>query len=278
MARTGIDLGSSQLQMGARLKKVALLLSFAMALGVGHAHAATKSPTAKPAPTATVKATTASTAKPTSKPTSRPTSKPATKPTTKSSTTVKPKATSKSTPTSTMKASGKPSPKASGTSTSTTAPVVKPKPKPKPKPRKKIKVSPSPKPKWPPADFEYATGVYAKIPTSKELVGVISAKGNLASQVEACSKYICGAVQVASEPGCLWWEVNSHLFSKEKILLGSLRTISGSSAARDVKTILLISPEPLESLEYISDIEVVCHQEQKPDNTASVTYTKVVSD
>jgi hypothetical protein len=155
---------------------------------------------------------------------------------------------------------------------------VKPKPKPKPKPRKKIKVSPSPKPKWPPADFEYATGVYAKIPTSKELVGVISAKGNLASQVEACSKYICGAVQVASEPGCLWWEVNSHLFSKERVLLGSLRTISGSSAARDVKTILLISPEPLESLEYISDIEVVCHQEQKPDNTASVTYTKVVSD
>jgi len=256
MARTGIDLGSSQLQMGARLKKVALLLSLALALGAGNADAATKSPTAKPSPTAKVKPSTKTSVKASVKATPASTAKPATKPTTKTSTTSKPTATS----------------------TSTTAPVVKPKPKPKPKPRKKIKVSPSPKPKWPPAGFEYATGVYARIPTSKELVGVISAKGNLASQVEACSKFICGAVQVASEPGCLWWEVNSHLFSKEKVLLGSLRTISGSSAARDVKTILLISPEPLESLEYISDIEVVCHQEQKPDNTASVTYTKVVSD
>jgi len=242
--------------MGARLKKVALLLSLALALGVGNAGAATKSPTAKPSPTAKVKPSTKTSVKASVKATPASTAKPATKPTTKTSTTSKPTATS----------------------TSTTAPVVKPKPKPKPKPRKKIKVSPSPKPKWPPAGFEYATGVYARIPTSKELVGVISAKGNLASQVEACSKFICGAVQVASEPGCLWWEVNSHLFSKEKVLLGSLRTISGSSAARDVKTILLISPEPLESLEYISDIEVVCHQEQKPDNTASVTYTKVVSD
>jgi len=242
--------------MGARLKKVALLLSLALALGAGNADAATKSPTAKPSPTAKVKPSTKTSVKASVKATPASTAKPATKPTTKTSTTSKPTATS----------------------TSTTAPVVKPKPKPKPKPRKKIKVSPSPKPKWPPAGFEYATGVYARIPTSKELVGVISAKGNLASQVEACSKFICGAVQVASEPGCLWWEVNSHLFSKEKVLLGSLRTISGSSAARDVKTILLISPEPLESLEYISDIEVVCHQEQKPDNTASVTYTKVVSD
>jgi len=282
MARTGIDLGSSQLQMGARLKKVALLLSLALALGAGNADAATKSPTAKPSPTAKVKLSTKTSVKASVKATPASTAKPTTKPTTKSSATGKAKATSKSTPTSTVKPSGKPSgkpsAKASGTSTSTTAPVVKPKPKPKPKPRKKIKVSPSPKPKWPPAGFEYATGVYARIPTSKELVGVISAKGNLASQVEACSKFICGAVQVASEPGCLWWEVNSHLFSKEKVLLGSLRTISGSSAARDVKTILLISPEPLESLEYISDIEVVCHQEQKPDNTASVIYTKVVSD
>ena len=264
--------------MGARLKKVALLLSLALALGAGNAGAATKSPTAKPSPTAKVKPSTKTSVKASVKATPASTAKPTTKPTTKSSATGKAKATSKSTPTSTVKASGKPSAKASGTSTSTTAPVVKPKPKPKPKPRKKIKVSPSPKPKWPPAGFEYATGVYARIPTSKELVGVISAKGNLASQVEACSKFICGAVQVASEPGCLWWEVNSHLFSKEKVLLGSLRTISGSSAARDVKTILLISPEPLESLEYISDIEVVCHQEQKPDNTASVIYTKVVSD
>ena len=268
MARSGINLGNPQFQVGARLKKVALFLSIAIALTGGSASAATKKPTPSSKPTvkvstkATPKASATSTAKATSKGTSKAT------PTSKS--------TSKATPASTAKSTAKPT----STSISTSKPVVKPKPKPKPKrkPRKKIKVSPSPKPKWPPIGFEYATGVYAKIPTSKELVGVISAKGNLASQVEACTKFICGAVQVAAEPGCLWWEVNSHLFSKDKVLLGSLRTISGTSEVRTVKTILLISPEPLESLEYISDIEVVCHQEQKPENTPSVTYTKVISD
>ena len=141
--------------------------------------------------------------------------------------------------------------------------------------RDRIKVSPSPKPKWPPVGFEYETGIYAKVPTSKELVGVISAKGNLASQVAACSKFICGAVQVASEQGCLWWEVNSKVYAQNKDLIGNLRTIAGQSLAREVKTILLISPEPLESAEYVSSIEVVCHQEAKPENTQSVTFTKV---
>ncbi len=154
---------------------------------------------------------------------------------------------------------------------------VKPKPKPKPKPRKKVKVTPSPKPKWPPVGFEYEAGIYAKIPTSKELVGVISAKGNLASQVAACRTYICGAVQVASEQGCVWWEVNSKVYAQNRDLIGNLRTISGASVARELKTILLISPEPLSSLEYVSSIEVVCHQEAKPEGTQSVTFTKVGS-
>ena len=245
MARSRIDLGSTQLQVGARLRNLSLFLVIAMAVSGSAASAATK----KPTPTPTAKVTSKATAKPTAKATVKPTAKP----TTTSKTTAKP----------------------ATTSTSTAKPTVKPKPKPKPKPRKKIKVSPSPKPKWPPVGFEYETGIYAKVPTSKELVGVISAKGNLASQVAACSKFICGAVQVAAEPGCVWWEVNSKVYGQNKELIGNLRTIAGQSLAREIKTILLISPEPLESLEYVSSIEVVCHQEAKPENTQTVTFTKV---
>ncbi|CAN2179636.1 hypothetical protein MCEMRE22_00269 [Candidatus Nanopelagicaceae bacterium] len=245
MARSRIDLGNAQLQVGARLRKLSLFLVIAMAVSGSAASAATK----KPTPTPTAKVTSKATAKPTAKATVKPTAKP----TTTSKTTAKP----------------------TTTSTSTAKPTVKPKPKPKPKPRKKIKVSPSPKPKWPPVGFEYETGIYAKVPTSKELVGVISAKGNLASQVAACSKFICGAVQVAAEPGCVWWEVNSKVYGQNKELIGNLRTIAGQSLAREIKTILLISPEPLESLEYVSSIEVVCHQEAKPENTQTVTFTKV---
>ena len=251
MARGGIDMGSAQLQVGARLKKFTLFLVLAMAVSGSSAVAATK----KATPTPTVKASAKATSKTTTKPTSSA------------------KTTSKATAKSTAKSTAKPAATASSTSTSTAKPTVKPKPK--PKPRKKIKVSPSPKPLWPPADFEYEAGIYAKVPTSKELVGVISAKGNLASQVAACAKFICGAVQVATEPGCLWWEVNSKVYAQNKELIGNLRTISGQSLAREVKTILLISPEPLESLEYVSGIEVVCHQEAKPDNLQSVTFTKV---
>lgn len=247
--------------MGTRLRKFALLLALALAVSGSSAVAATKKPSPTPTVKATVKATSQSTAKATVKAsaTAKATAKPSVSSTTKS--TAKPAASSTS--------------KTTSTSTSTAKPTVKPKPKPKPKPRKKIKVSPSPKPKWPPVGFEYEAGIYAKIPTSKELVGVISAKGNLASQVAACSKFICGAVQVASEPGCLWWEVNSKVYGQNKELIGALQTIAGQSLAREVKTILLISPEPLESLEYVSSIEVVCHQEAKPEGTQSVTFTKV---
>jgi len=239
--------------MGARLRKLSILLAIAMALSASSATAATKKPTPTPTVKATAKATVKATATPTAKATAKPTAKTTAQPTTTAKATAKPTSTS--------------------TSTATAKATVKPKPK--PKPRKKIKVSPSPKPQWPPVGFEYATGIYAKIPTSKELVGVISAKGNLASQVAACSKFICGAVQVASEPGCVWWEVNSKVYAQNKDLIGELRTITGASLAREVRTILLISPEPLESLEYVSSIEVVCHQEAKPEGTQAVSFTKV---
>ncbi|CAN2179803.1 hypothetical protein MCELANE86_00281 [Candidatus Nanopelagicaceae bacterium] len=263
MARRGIDLGSAQLQVGARLRKLSIFLALTLVMSGSSAVAATK----KPTPTPTVKATAKETAKPTAKATTKATAKPTVKPTAKTTS----KTTAK--PTTTAKATTKPT--ATGTSATTAKPTVKPKPKPKPKPRKKIKVSPSPKPQWPPVDFEYASGIYAKIPTSKELIGVISAKGNLASQVAACSKFICGAVQVASEPGCVWWEVNSKVYAQNKDLIGNLRTITGASLAREVKTILLISPEPIATSEYVSSIEVVCHQEAKPEGTQSVTFTKV---
>jgi hypothetical protein len=251
MARSRIDLGSAQLQVGARLRKLSLFLALTLVMSGSSAFAATKKPT--PAPT--VKATVKATAKPTAKASTKPSAKSTAKPTTTAKTSVEPTSTSNS--------------------TTSAKPTVKPKPKPKPKPRKKVKVSPSPKPLWPPVDFEYASGIYAKIPTSKELVGVISAKGNLASQVAACSTFICGAVQVAAETGCVWWEVNSKVYAQNKDLIGTLRTITGASLAREVKTILLISPEPIATSEYVSSIEVICHQEAKPEGTQSVTFTKV---
>ena len=175
----------------------------------------------------------------------------------------------------TAKASSKPSTSASSKPTTKVSIKAKPKPKPKPKPRKKISVSPSPKPTWPPVGFKIDNGIYAKVPNSKELVGVISAKGNLATQVAACKKFVCGAVQVAAEQGCLWWEIDSKVYAQSKELIGNLQTVSNGTSSRELKTILLISPEPLETLEYIDSIEVVCHQETRPPGLQSVNFTRV---
>ena len=223
-------LGNSQLQVGARLKKVAIFLIFAVTISGSTAEAATKSPTPSPTSKATAKAT----AKPT------------------------------------VKVSISP------TSTTSAKATVAPKPRPKPRPRVKISVSPSPKPGWPPAGFAPPiSGIYAKVPNSKELVGVISAKGNLATQVASCTKFVCGAVQVAAEQGCIWWEVESKVYAQNKELLGTLQTVTNGSNAREVKTILLITPEALETLEYVDGIDVICHQEPRPDGLQPATFTKV---
>lgn len=188
-------------------------------------------------------------------------------------------ATKSPTPTPTVKSTAKATakPTVSASPAATAKATVKPKPKPKPKPKKTARKTPSPKPKWPPAGFAIESGVYAKVPSSKELIGILSARNVLASQVEACTKFVCGAVLVASEPGCRWWEVNSRVYGQDKSVIGSLQTISGASKPKEIKTILLISPEPLESLEYITGIEVVCHQEEKPSGYPSVTFTKAQS-
>ena len=143
------------------------------------------------------------------------------------------------------------------------------------KPNPKSKISPSPSPKWPPAGFTFDAGVYARVPSSKQLVSLISAKRVLASQVKSCRKFVCSAVQVAAEPGCQWWEINSNVYSKERVLLGKLRSIAGATAPFEIKTVLLVSPEPIETLEFITDIEVVCHQDPKPQGASGSTYSKV---
>ena len=229
--------------MGTSLKKLALFVAIALIASSSSALAETK----KPTPTA--KSTVKATAKPTAKATAKPTVKATAKPTTKPTVSATPAATAKATV----------------------------KPKPKPKPKKTARKSPSPKPKWPPAGFAIESGVYAKVPSSKELIGILSARNSLASQVEACTKFVCGAVLVAAETGCRWWEVNSRVYGQDRSVIGSLQTISGTSKPKEIKTIILISPEPLESLEYITGIEVVCHQEEKPAGFPSVTFTKVQS-
>ena len=123
------------------------------------------------------------------------------------------------------------------------------------KKKKKVKKTatpiPSPSPVWPPIKFTSNKGIYAKIPTSKELLGLISAKAGLAELVKKCESNACGAVIVAADYRCEWWEIKSTVYgidpsdANKKIALGKLRTLYGPLSAKTYANIILVSDEPL---------------------------------
>ena len=241
MARHRDSSRSPHLQVGSRL--TALCLALALAFSMPAAIAASKKPTPKP----TTKVTTKASAKPSAKPTVKTSAKPSTK--------------------ATPKVSGKPSAKP----TVTKKPTVKKKKKVK----KKIRITPSPKPVWPPQGFSVEGEVYAKVPTSKELVGLISANTTLSRQIKQCTTYICGSVQVAAENGCIWWEVISDVFDGEGKKLGELTSAFGSSGTREFKTLIVVSPELVENGGAAKIISVICHHEDRIAGSDSVTYKKL---
>ena len=155
-------------------------------------------------------------------------------------------------------ATPKPSAKTTATETkkpATKKPAVKKKKKVVKKKKKKVKKTatpiPSPSPVWPPVGFTTNAGIYAKIPTVKELRGLLSAKLKLAEDVKKCEKNACGAVVVAADIQCRWWEIRSTVSMVDpsdpakKLLLGSLRTTHKSLSPKTYANILLISEEPL---------------------------------
>jgi hypothetical protein len=129
------------------------------------------------------------------------------------------------------------------------------KPTKKPVKKKKVKKTatpiPSPSPVWPPVRFTANKGIYAKIPTSKELLGLISAKVGLAELVKKCESNACGAVIVAADYRCEWWDIKSTVYGvdpsdvSKKIALGKLRTLYGPLSAKTYANIILVSDEPL---------------------------------
>ena len=163
-----------------------------------------------------------------------------------------------------------PTPKASA---SAKAPIKKAPVKKAPVKKKKkkvVKLTPSPSPKWPPVGFKTdalgETKLYLKVPSAKELVGILSAKSALASQVKACTQFTCGAVQVASETGCRWWRVSADVIgatSAENRTLktfGKIITDVTRSSAKQVVTILFVTTEPLGAGHIVSNINVDCNQ------------------
>jgi hypothetical protein len=193
-----------------------------------------------------------------------------------------PKPTTKASKTATSKpaASAKPAsskPSMSSSSTTTKKPTNKPVKK-KKKVKKTATPIPSPSPVWPPVGFTANAGIYAKIPTGKELLGLLSAKVKLAADVKKCEKNACGAVVVAADIQCRWWEIRSTVSMidpadpAKKLLLGNLRTTYNSLSPKTYANILLISDEPL----YLpTAIDPVTNQELLPVARTGISIGRI---
>ena len=155
-----------------------------------------------------------------------------------------------------------PTPKATATKK---APVKK-----APVKKKVVTATPKPSPKWPPVGFKTdplgETKLYMKVPTAKEVVGILSTRSALTAQVKACTSFTCGAVFVASEMGCRWWQVTGEVVgpisAENKTLktFGKITTSVSKSDPRQIITILLVTTEPIGSGHIVSNIRADCNQ------------------
>jgi len=210
------------------------------------------------------------------------------------------------TPTPKPSVTAKPSPTPAATKSTSTAqssPSSSSTNKPTKKPVKKKSLKktatpiPSPLPVWPPVGFTANNGIYAKIPSGKELLGLISAKIGLATDVKKCESNACGAVIVAADYLCKWWEIKSTVSAvdpndlNKKVLLGSLRTTYGELGPQTYANILLISDEPLfmpntsdpntgqasapvaKNGIVVGNIQAICHKSATEEKIPTNIYT-----
>jgi len=210
------------------------------------------------------------------------------------------------TPTPKPSVTAKPSPtpaatKSTSTAQSSPSSTSTKKPTKKPVKKKRVKKTatpiPSPLPVWPPVGFTANNGIYAKIPSGKELLGLISAKIGLATDVKKCESNACGAVIVAADYLCKWWEIKSSVSGvdpnelNKKVLLGSLRTTYGELGPKTYANILLISDEPLfmptttdpntgqaaapvaKNGIVVGNIQAICHKSATEEKIPTNIYT-----
>jgi len=198
-------------------------------------------------------------------------------------------ATSTPKPKPTTKTSAKPTAEAS--TKATKKPAAKKKPVKKKVVKKKKKKLPPLQPvlcfgkNWPPSGFTQNGEVFAKIPTATQLQCESSdnyapSKVILRADLQKCDEFACGAVAVASETGCTWWEVKSTFeqidlkTGKIEATLGTLRTVSQRTKPKAIQSIMLISEikhrdadgKVLNNIKA-SGLEVSCHHDAAPDLT-----------
>ena len=153
----------------------------------------------------------------------------------------------------------------------------------KPKPRKKVNLKPRKDVLWPPAGFESKRDVYAKIPNARQVLDASTTDKKLRNRLNSkiCDKNTCGAVMVAAETGCVWWEITGDVVGPKSVTdrsvikVGRVRTLYGLTIGKEIKTILIVSGEPRKNQTQVVNIDAICHTDNPTEPIPSENYVSI---
>uniref|UniRef100_UPI00404B2217 hypothetical protein n=1 Tax=Candidatus Planktophila sp. TaxID=2175601 RepID=UPI00404B2217 len=163
------------------------------------------------------------------------------------------------------------------TPTVTASPNPKATPKKKKTPKKKPG-APSPPAKWPPKGFKVMDNIYWRTPSVETMMNVAANNAALTRAIRACKKFSCGRIQVASITGCLYWEIESKVVTRNLdipgsfLTMGMLRTLVKTSSEKQVVTAVLRSGVEYSPTVAVVPTAVVCHQDQTTEKIPSNSY------
>ena len=176
-----------------------------------------------------------------------------------------------------------PTPTPTVTESPTPTPTVTESPNPKATPKKKKTPkkkpgAPSPPAKWPPKGFKVMDNIYWRTPSVETMMNVAANNAALTRAIRACKKFSCGRIQVASITGCLYWEIESKVVTRNLdipgsfLTMGMLRTLVKTSSEKQVVTAVLRSGVEYSPTVAVVPTAVVCHQDQTTEKIPSNSY------
>lgn len=174
-----------------------------------------------------------------------------------------------------------PSPMASNSPNVSSSPSPTPTKKPattkKATPAKKP-AAPSPSAKWPPKGFKVMDDVYWRTPSVETMMNVAADNASLTRSIKACKEFSCGRIQVASFIGCVYWEIESKVITRNPdiadsfLTMGMLRTLIKTSVNKEVVTAVLRSGVAYSPTVAVVPTAIVCHQNQTTERVPNNIY------
>ena len=115
------------------------------------------------------------------------------------------------------------------------------------------------------------------MPSAREVLDAATTDTKLRKQLntQICDKMTCGAVTVAAEAGCVWWEITGDVVGatsdtdKSIKKYGTVRSIFNGTISKEIKTFLIVSDQERKLQHQIVNIDAACHLDNPPDKIPS---------